>query len=142
VCIGVLSANSHLDGFILCIMLQHLLQCLLLCAVFSAYSFHAQYTVPCTAVLRSLLKSEGPTLESWNFTLTERYNWCNFRQTKFKGLQGLFKDEVEIKKLKLSVHFFLHSVYQCFSYLFSYKIFGSSPINSPNHNQYHLSRKL
>ena len=83
--------------------------------------------------------SEGLTLESWNFTLTERYDCYNFRQTKFKGLPGLFKDEVEIKKLKLSVHFFLHSVYQCFSYLFSYKIFGSSPINSPNHFIYQES---
>ena len=61
-----------------------------------------------------------------------------FQKTKLKGLQGLFKDEVEIKKLKLSVHFFLHSVYQCFSYryLFSYKIFGTSTINSPNHNHF------
>ena len=70
-------------------------------AVNGSFFFSLQFFSPVRCPMHcrvAIPKSEGLTLEFWNFTLTERYGWYNCTitvgQTKFKGF---YKDFSRMK---------------------------------------------
>ena len=104
---------------------------------FPAYSFLAQCAVPCTAVLqflwvKGLHLNLGTSLwrrDTVGTIVQLQLDKQNLRAS-IRTFQGWSWKKIET----LCLHFFPHSVYQCFCYSFHIKFLRSSPINSPNHN--------